>query len=54
MKESAKLFSVTSIAPWINKRSNSASAVKYTIMQLGDRTAESNINHNDKRKEDQN
>ena len=54
MKESAQLFSVTSIAPWIVKRSNGASAVKYTVMQPGDRTAGNNINRNENGKEDQN
>lgn len=54
MKESAKLFSITSIVPWMKERSNGASVVKYTVMQLGDRTAESNTNHNEKEKEDQN
>ncbi len=53
MKESAKLFSIKSIAPWIIKRSNGASAVKYTVMHLGDRTAENNINRNENGKEDQ-
>ena len=53
MKESAKLHSVTSIAPWMKKRINGASAVKYTVMQLGDRTAENNINRNENGKEDQ-
>ena len=53
MKEPAKPASVTSIAPWIVKRSNGASAVKYTVMRLGDRTAENNINRNENGKEDQ-
>lgn len=54
MKESAKLFSITSIVPWSNKRSNGASAVKYIVIQLGARAAENNTNHNEIEKEDQN
>lgn len=37
----------------MKERSNGASAVKYIVMQLGDRTAENNTNHNEQEKEDQ-
>lgn len=54
MKKSVKLFSITGIVPWMKERSNGASAVKYIVIHLGDHTAESNTNHNEKEKEDQN
>ena len=36
----------------MKERSNGASAIKYTVIQLCDRTTENNTNHNEKRKED--
>ena len=54
MNKKASYFSVEGIAPWHKKTSKHAGAIKYSVLQLGDRTAENNTNHNEKEKEDQN